>query len=616
MIIDFKKTFSFAFFMVTALSLLAQSEQLASNDNGKPWFKDGEAQIVEAFSNPNQWLRHDLWVETDFDSDADGKLDRMHVAVCRPGQTEDGNLKLPVIYNSSPYFSGVASDEEGVFWEVNHELGEIGPERNHPQVVAENNRPVISNGHVGSWLPRGYIVVHSSSPGTGLSEGAPTVGGENESLAPQAVIEWLTGKRKGYTSPVSDTTVEAFWSSRKVGMLGTSYNGTLALAAACTGVDGLEAIIPVAPNTSYYHYYRSHGLVRSPGGYLGEDIDVLYDYIHSGDPDKRADNNQRIREDILRKGMDRESGDFNEFWASRDYLLKMDKMKAALFMSHGFNDWNVMPEHSYRIYMKAKEMKLPAMFYAHQFGHGGPPPMRLQNRWFTRYLFGINNGVEEEPRAWIVREDNSPKEPSSYVDFPNPAAEVVSLKFIAIDQQNGSLVMEAIEGDMHFVDDYNLSLKDLSTGNFNNRLLFRSAILTEDLHISGLTEVELKLAILNNKAANLSLALVSLPWEEGSKVPITANIITRGWADLQNHKALDKSQELIEGDYYSLRFYLNPDDQIIPKGQQIALVVFSSDKEFTLHPRAGTELSLDLNNSTLHLPIVGGKEQYLKCTAP
>jgi X-Pro dipeptidyl-peptidase len=616
MIISFKKAIIFTFLFISASSLKSQSEQLATNDIGKPWFKDGEAQVVEAFSNPNEWLRHDLWVETEFDSDADGKLDRVHVAVCRPAQTDSGDLKLPVIYNSSPYFSGVAANEEGLFWEVDHELGEIGPERKHTEVVAKNKRPVISNGHVGRWLPRGYIVVHSSSPGTGLSQGSPTVGGENESLAPKAVIEWLTGKRKGYTSPDNDTTVEAFWSSQKVGMVGTSYNGTLALAAACTGVEGLEAIIPVAPNTSYYHYYRSHGLVRSPGGYLGEDIDVLYDFIHSGDPEKRADNNQRVREGILRKGMDRESGDFNEFWASRDYLLKMDKMKAALFMSHGFNDWNVMPEQSYRIYMKAKEMKLPAMFYAHQFGHGGPPPMRLQNRWFTRYLFGINNGVEEEPRAWIVREDNSPKEPSSYLDFPNPAAEVVSLKFIAIDEQNGSLAMEANDGDMHFVDDYNLSLKDLSTGNFNNRLLFRSAILTEDLHISGLTEVELNLAILNNKAANLSVALVSLPWQEGEKLPITANIITRGWADLQNHKALDKSQELIEGDYYALRFYLNPDDQIIPKGQQIALVVFSSDKEFTLRPRAGTELSLDLKNSTLHLPIVGGKEQYLKSTAP
>ena len=71
-------------------------------------------------------------------------------------------------------------------------------------------------------------------------------------------------------------------------MTGTSYNGTLPLAAATTGVEGLEAIIPVAPNTSYYHYYRSNGLVRHPGGYMGEDIDVLYDFINSGDPEGRG----------------------------------------------------------------------------------------------------------------------------------------------------------------------------------------------------------------------------------------------------------------------------------------------------------------------------------------
>ena len=70
-------------------------------------------------------------------------------------------------------------------------------------------------------------------------------------------------------------------------MTGTSYNGTLPLAAATTGVDGLEAIIPVAPNTSYYHYYRSNGLVRNPGGWIGEDIDYLFDYISSGYPDTR-----------------------------------------------------------------------------------------------------------------------------------------------------------------------------------------------------------------------------------------------------------------------------------------------------------------------------------------
>ena len=53
-------------------------------------------------------------------------------------------------------------------------------------------------------------------------------------------------------------------------------------------MDGLEAIIPISPNSSYYHYYRSYGLVRSPGGYPGEDVDVLFDFIHSGCPDLAA----------------------------------------------------------------------------------------------------------------------------------------------------------------------------------------------------------------------------------------------------------------------------------------------------------------------------------------
>jgi X-Pro dipeptidyl-peptidase len=51
-----------------------------------------------------------------------------------------------------------------------------------------------------------------------------------------------------------------------------------------------------------------------------------------------------------------------------------------------------------------------------------------------------------------------------------------------------------------------------------------------------------------------------------------------------------------------------PDDQIIPKGQQIGLMIFSSDKEFTLWPDPGTELTIDLDNTSLSLPIVGGSE--------
>ncbi len=53
-----------------------------------------------------------------------------------------------------------------------------------------------------------------------------------------------------------------------------------------------------------------------------------------------------------------------------------------------------------------------------------------------------------------------------------------------------------------------------------------------------------------------------------------------------------------------------PDDQVIQKGQQIGLMIFSSDKEFTLWPKPGTELTIDPNKTTITLPVVGGIEEY------
>ena len=46
-----------------------------------PFFVDGEAQIVPGFENPDEWIREDLWVETSFDTDGDGKPDTMNVYV-------------------------------------------------------------------------------------------------------------------------------------------------------------------------------------------------------------------------------------------------------------------------------------------------------------------------------------------------------------------------------------------------------------------------------------------------------------------------------------------------------------------------------------------------------
>ena len=599
---------------IIQLSFLFTVLLLTAQEKAAPVFKDGEAQIIEAFNTPDQWIRHDLWVETNFDTDGDGKMDRMHVAVTRPFQTDSEGLTLPVIYVTSPYFAGVAPETEGAFWNVNHELGEKVAGIVHPEVTRKGKRPIISNSHIKKWIPRGYIVVHSSSPGTGLSQGAPTVGGQNESLAPKAVIDWLCGRVSGYTTPYGNEIVVAYWSTGKVGMTGTSYNGTLPLAAATTGVEGLEAIIPIAPNTSYYHYYRSNGLVRSPGGYLGEDIDVLYDFIHSGDESKRTFNNKTIRDSEMKNGMDRITGDYNDFWAGRDYLNQMKPMKAALLMAHGFNDWNVMPEHSYRISKRAKEMGIPTQIYYHQNGHGGPPPMRMMNRWFTRYLHGIENGVENDAKAWIVRENDSRQYPTAYTDYPNPEATPVVLYINAGSSSYGRLSLEnsSSKGQETFSDNASFSATSLAQStSSNHRLLYVSEILKEDLHISGLASITIKAAS-SKPAVNLSVYLVSLPWNKNKGAKITENIITRGWADLQNNSSLSKSSPLIPDKFYKMTFDLQPDDQIIKKGQQIGLMLFSSDSEYTLLPRPGTELTIDLKETMITLPIVGGKSAFKK----
>lgn len=611
--------------LLPALGLVVAPVLVAQPQPARPVFKDGQSQVVPAFEDSKKWIRRSLWVETGFDSDRNGRRDRVFVDVTRPVQTETEGLKVPIIYESSPYFGGMHGDKD-ILWDVRQELGEPPPPRQaHPRVPHNPNRTNVSNAGVQTWVPRGFAVVHSDAPGTGRSQGCVTVGGPAECLAPKAVIDWLNGRAKGFTTADGKEEVKATtWSTGKVGMIGTSYDGTLAVAAATTGVKGLEAIIPVAPNTSYYHYYRSHGLIRHPGGWLGEDIDSLYDAINTGEPAQSEIGNRIYRDGLFAQGRDRQTGDYNKFWAERDLLPRVGGIKAAVLMAHAFNDWNVVPEHSVRIAMALKG-RVPLQMYFHQGGHGGNPPLEMMNRWFTRFLYGVQNGVEKAPKAWIVREPKPGAEreeralPTPYPDYPNPASTPVTLRPSAGGAGFGVLGLHASKGQgtERFVDNVELSGAALAKAERSeHRLLYATSELRAPLHISGTPRITLRLAS-NKPAANLSIWLVVLPWTDGRIGP--ANLITRGWADAQNHRSLKhggdyhslkKGKPLDPGRFYPMTFDLQPDDQIIPAGKRIGLMIFSSDRDFTLWPKPGAELTLDLDGTSLRLPVVGGTAKF------
>lgn len=374
----------------------------ASSGCATPTFANGLSQSVFS-SDSSTWVRGEAWVQTHDDSDHDGKPDRIHVDITRPAETANPacHYKAPVIFEDSPYYAGVGPEP---FWPVDYELGDPPPPRPpvppwHPRVTS----PIISTIYESIWLPRGFAVVHAESPGTGESTGCPTSGGPNETNAGKAVIDWLNGRASAFTSPTSNDRVSADWTDGDVGMTGTSYNGTLPEAVATTGVEGLKAIVPVSAISDWYDYYRAGGMVRAPFTFQGEDLDILADVVYS-----RADQSicRPVIADLAAR-QDRTTGDFSPFWKARDYMKDVRNVRAAVLVAHGNNDFNVMTKNMAQFYDAIKKRGVPHMLYFHQGGHGGSPPDVLMNLWFTRYLFGVHNGVEKLPRAWVVREPNA-----------------------------------------------------------------------------------------------------------------------------------------------------------------------------------------------------------------
>ena len=139
---------------------------------------------------------------------------------------------------------------------------------------------------------------------------------------------------------------------------------------ATTGVDGLEVIIAEAGISSWYNYYRENGLVTSPGGYPGEDFDSLAELTYSrnllGGDYLHHNAAHQADLDRVKKELDRASGDYNQFWHDRNYLLHADRVQAEVVFTHGSQDWNVKPLHVFNMFQA-----LPASIKKHLFYHNG-----------------------------------------------------------------------------------------------------------------------------------------------------------------------------------------------------------------------------------------------------
>jgi predicted acyl esterase len=665
-----------------------------------PTFVNGMAQNVFSAAAADV-IVGEVWVESDFDSDGDGKKDRMHADYTLPKETATDGLKVPVIYEDSPYFAGTGSARN---WLVDHELGATSSRLAQTFFNGTNTSPNISNDFESTWIPRGFGVVHSESPGTGYSDGCPTSGAPNETLGATAIVDWLNGRRKAYTTRTGDVEAPAVnWHNGHTAMMGTSYNGTIPVAAATTGVQGLDAIVPISAITDWYDYYRANGMVRAPhsasGGtgnnsYLGEDLDVLVDDVYSRRDELNPPGRLICRPQMAQLGIDedRVSGNRNAAWDERNYMKDVKNVHAAVLIAHGNNDFNVMTKNAAQLLEALKAQGVPHQFYFHQGGHGGSPPDAMLNRWFTKYLWGQENGVENLPKSWVVREaatcparattatgdqsntatltvaSSSPfmvgqqltipvtsatgtvsnstqlitnipdathitvanavataagskvaggaslslacntTNPTPYAEWPDPTSAPVVQRLGSGGAARGTLGFTGSDTTETLTDDGSVADTTLmNAASSPSRLLYVTNPLTQDTRISGVPSVTIKAAF-SKAAANLSAALVSLP--------ATGNgtILTRGWKDPANSVDDYTTTPLVPGQFVTVKFDMQAKDAIVPAGRRLGLMVFSTDRQYTIRPAAGTQMTLDLAGSSFSIPVVGGSKAFATAT--
>ena len=617
------------------------SDGLIPEDNDYHYFN---GKSLATFSS-HDVIREVVYVESRVDTDREGLPNLVKVSIIRPRY--DG--KIPAIMTASPYHQGTndkASDK--ALYKMEGEL-EVKPahkiELEEPQlnlVQPQGQAELVSEAeekltHINAsytlndyFLPRGFANLYVSGVGTKDSTGFMTNGDYQQIEAYKNVIDWLNGHCRAFTDHTRQRQVKADWSNGKVATTGLSYLGTMSNGLATTGVDGLEVIIAEAGISSWYNYYRENGLVTSPGGYPGEDFDSLAELTYSrnllacdyirGNEAHQADL-EKVKEQL-----DRKSGDYNQFWHDRNYLLNAHKVKAEVVFTHGSQDWNVKPLHVYQMFHA-----LPSHINKHLFFHNGAHV--YMNNWqsidfresmnalLTKKLLRQDTNFQLPTVIW--QDNTAPQTWQTLDDFGN---QEISETF-SLGQEEQVIQNQYPDKDFgRYGKTYQTFNTDLYQGKANQITI--DLPVTKDLHLNGRAQLNLRIKSSTNKGL-LSAQLLEhgqkkylQPYpavlsartidngryhmlENLNELPFRENahrVVTKGYLNLQNRNDLLLVEDIKADEWMDIQFELQPTIYKLKEGDTLRLVLYTTDFEITIRDNTDYHLTVDLEQSSLILP--------------
>ena len=617
------------------------SDGLIPEDNHYHYFN---GKSLATFST-HDVIREVVYVESRVDTDNDGLPDLVKVSIIRPRY--DG--QIPSVMTASPYHQGTndkASDKalykmEGVL-EVKppHTIELEEPKLNlveshgQAEVVSEAEEKLS---HINSsytlndyFLPRGFANLYVSGVGTKDSQGLMTNGDYQQIEAYKNVIDWLNGRCRAFTDHTRKRQIKADWSNGKVATTGISYLGTMSNGLATTGVDGLEVIIAEAGISSWYNYYRENGLVTSPGGYPGEDFDSLAELTYSrnllaGDY-IRSNKAHKADLEKVKEQLDRKTGDYNQFWHDRNYLLNAHKVQAEVVFTHGSQDWNVKPLHVYQMFHA-----LPDHINKHLFFHHGAHV--YMNNWqsidfresmnalLSKKLLGLDSGYQLPTVIW---QDNIAPQKWQGLDNFGKQDELHTFSL-----GNDEKVIQN-QYDQKDFDRYGKTYQTFNTELYQGKAnqITIDLPVSQDIHLNGRVELKLRVKSSTNKGL-LSAQLLELgqkkylqPYpavlsartidngryhmlENLCELPFNPSaqrVITKGYLNLQNRTNLLMIEEIQPNEWMDFQLELQPTIYKLKEGDTLRLVLYTTDFEITIRDNTDYQLTVDLAQSSLILP--------------
>lgn len=592
----------------------------------------------------SQLIKEVVYVEAPIDSDNDGKSDLIKVMILRPRSQK----QIPTVMTASPYHQGineVANDKKLHSMQTDLPLKEAHKihvaDASISTLVCENaDLPITENteqfSYIDSYtlndyfLSRGFANIYVSGVGTADSDGFMTSGDYVQIESFKAIIDWLNGRAKAFTSHKREAYVLANWSNGKVATTGKSYLGTMSNGLATTGVEGLEVIIAEAAISSWYDYYRENGLICSPGGYPGEDLDVLTELtysrsLHAGDFLRQKEKYYQLLNQQS-QAIDRDSGDYNQFWHDRNYLPNAKNVTCEVVFTHGLQDWNVKPRQVYNMFNA-----LPGSVAKHLFLHHGQHVYmhnwqsidfkECMNALLCQKLLGIASNFQLPAILWQNNQEEQKWQSLEEFGTSNTFRIPLGEGFAKISNQYSTETFE------RYSKDFKSFKRDLFSGKANQLSL--EFPLDQDLQLNG--EAILHLSLTSSVSKGLISAQLldkglkkrlgdtptildlkvmdngqNFSREDLKELPMRESmerVISKGVLNLQNRDGLLEVQSVEADQWLSFDFKLQPSLYQLRKGDCLQVLLYTTDFEHTVRDNSDYELRINLEKSYLSLPI-------------